>query len=63
VVPKAGVKLNDILELKFPPRREKERRFFSITLPKNRIRKFMKTLKDMIVDELAEGEQEWTFLD
>jgi hypothetical protein len=61
VVPKAGVKLNDILELKFPARRENERGFFSITLPKNRILKFTKTLKELIVDELAEGEQEWTF--
>ncbi len=61
VVPKAGVKLNDILELKFPPRKENERNFFSITLPKNRILKFTKTLKELIVDELAEGEQEWTF--
>ena len=61
VVPKAGVKLTDITQLKFPPRRENERNFFSITLPKNRILKFTKTLKEIIVDEEAEGEQEWIF--
>lgn len=61
MVPKAGVKLDEILQLKFPPRKENERNFFTITLPKNRILKFTKTLKEIIVDEEAEGEQEWCF--
>lgn len=55
------MKLSDILQLKFPPRKENQRNYFSISLPKNRILKFTKTLKEIIVDEEAEGEQEWVF--
>jgi hypothetical protein len=47
--------------LKFPPRRQNERNYFSITLPKNKILKFTKTSSEIIVDETAEGEQVWTF--
>jgi hypothetical protein len=50
IVPKAGVKLNEILQLKFPARRENERNYFTIILPKNKILKFTKTLKEIIVD-------------
>ena len=53
--------LEDITQLRFPPRRENERNFFSITLPKNKILKFTKTLVASPVDPEAEGEQEWTF--
>jgi hypothetical protein len=49
-VPKAGVRLEDILQLKFPPRKENQRNYFTISLPKNKILKFTKTLKEIIVD-------------
>jgi hypothetical protein len=55
VIPKAGVKLDDILQLKFPPRRTNERNYFSIILPKNKILKFTKAMKEIIVDEFAQG--------
>jgi glycerol-3-phosphate cytidylyltransferase-like family protein len=53
--------LQDIAQLKFPPRKQNERDFFTITLPKNKILKFTKTLVASPVDPEAEGEQEWTF--
>lgn len=62
VVPKAGIKLTEILELKFPPRRNNERNYFTIVIPKNKILKYTKTFKEMIIDETAEGEQDWTFV-
>lgn len=62
VVPKAGVLLSEILQLKFPPRRNNDRNYFSIIIPKNKILKYTKAFKEMVIDEFAEGEQIWTFV-
>lgn len=62
VVPKAGIPLVEILELKFPPRRMNERNYFSITIPKNKIFKYTKTFTEILLDQSAVGEQVWKFV-
>lgn len=60
-IPKAGVKLVDIISLAFPPRKKKEKNYFTITVPKNKILKYGKN-KEIVVDPKAKGELSWTFI-
>jgi hypothetical protein len=53
-LPKAGIKLVDIVSLSFPPRKKKDRNYFSITVPKNKILKYGKN-KEIVVDLKAKG--------
>lgn len=41
-IPKAGIKLTDIVSMSFPPRKKKEKNYFMLVVPKNKILKYGK---------------------
>ncbi len=59
-IPKAGIKLTDIVSLAFPPRKKKEKNYFTMTVPKNKILKYGKN-REIVMDPKAKGELHWTF--
>jgi len=59
-IPKAGIKLKDIISMAFPPRKKKDKNYFTLTVPKNKILKYGKN-REIVMDPKAKGELNWTF--